>query len=275
MILLILTMNHSREVSKHTIWTNILIIMYIIKIELLEREKARENLRMLGDQYRNLCKRLRNKLKNDVCVMKSIRDTIIHFQGDPQYQRFHDRLARQPTVREFFNILMGHFNYLDFDGILDHLIRKHDDYELKEDAKIYRGELLRLLGCTTIKQAVGGGNPFFYARYDNIPENFTEIKTRILKDPDNTRLIDIIGYQRRFASEVRLPHLFAYITGIKELNSFSFTWIIPTILVSLLRDAIEDVDVTSSFFKENKVALISMPGKNLYIDKGKLCIISA
>ena len=232
----------------------------------IDDQKAWEIHTKMAVQYENLYKRLRKKLVNQEDVLKGIQDSInFSVQQSPQFKKALGCLTSPTTVQGFFDNLPKHAHYLDFNGILDYLIRKHGDDELKEDAKLYRYDYLCLLGGVTVKQAVRRGL-FPIDHEDTIPTNFSKVKQHILKDPDKDRLIDIIKYRRRFMSRIQLHRLLSWVMGIEELASYVLTWLIPTDIVDQLVEEIKKVDVC--FLKENKVASISIEGKVVYSDPG-------
>ena len=216
-------------------------------------------------QYKNLYKRLRQKLVKQNDVLRGIQDTLnFSVQQSPQFRKALGYLTSPTTVQDFFVVLLKHAHYLNFNGILDHLIRDHGDHELKEDAKCYRSRFLDLLGRVTVKQAVKGG--LFQAKAKT-PKGFSKVKQHILKDPDGVRLIDIIQYRKESMRKVQLHHLLYCVMGIEELASYVLIWLVPTDTVPLLVEEIKKVDV--SFFKENMVALMSVETV-VYSDPSKL-----
>ena len=186
----------------------------------MDDQKAQEIHTKMVVQYDNLCQRLRKKLVTQEDVLRGLQDTInFSVQGNPQFKKAAGHLTSPTTVEGFFDILPQHTHYLDFNGILDHLIRDHGDHELKEDAKLYRHEFLDLLGRVTVKQAVEGGLfPIIIDDEDKIPKNFSKVEQHILKDSDKDRLIDIIKYRTRFTSRVQLHHLLFCVMGIEKLD---------------------------------------------------------
>ena len=232
----------------------------------IDDQNAKKIRTKLAVQYRNLYQRFRKKLVTQEDVLRGIRDTIKFLVHDnPQFKKAKGYLTSQTTVQGFFDILPDHAHYLDFNGILDHLIRDHGDDELKEDAKLYRGRFLNFLGRVTVKQAVEGG---LFPAEAKRPKSFSKIKQRILKDPNGVRLIDIIQFRRKFMSKVQLHHLFFWVMGIKKLASYVLIWLVPTDIVPLLVEEIKKVDV--HFLQENMVASISVNGEVVYPDPGKL-----
>ena len=188
----------------------------------------------------------------------------------PQYRRVLDELKSQANAADFFQILVGSSSYLDFNGLLDELIHQYGDHELKKDADSYRKDLLTFLGHTTVKQAANPQQPWWPARYDNIPPKFTKVKTQVLKDPDTFRLIDLISCRMRFTSEIGLHHLIFIIIGVEELNSFGVSWLVPSILVPVLEDAVKSSNVVSIFQTYEITSLSIMTERILYTEEVSL-----
>lgn len=200
-------------------------------------------------------------------IIDGIRETLASLCGeDHQYQAVYKELKNEENVDSFFKILYSCLLYLDFNGLLDQLIHNHGTIELRKDAESYRRELVVLLGRTTVKQAANPIHPWWPAQHSDIPRNFTEVKTLILENPENVRLIDLVGYRMRFTSEIRLSHLLFLILGIKELNSFVVSWLVPSAVVPLLADVIKKV--ASHFFKENKIGSVSIVTEQVLYSEG-------
>ena len=237
---------------------------------MLKDEEAKEKIDQLKVQHKNLHQRLRKHLDTNEDVMEGIRVTLASLRDeDDQYQSVYDDLPKECSITGFFDILMCSISYLDFNGLLDELIRNHGSNELQEDAKIYRRKLMEFLGCTTVKQAANPSNPFWPARRKKLPDNFTKVRTCIADNPDSVRLIEVIGLRKTFTSKVRLSHLLYIIMGIEEGNSFMISWLVPSVAVPLLANVIQGVD--ASFFKVNKIVSVSyMIEKIIYSEKGKL-----
>ena len=198
--------------------------------------------------------------------MDSICETLGSLCGeDLQYVPVYDELRNLENVDGFCKILEASLLYLDFNGLLDQLIHNHGNIELRKDAESYRADLLTLLGRTTVKQAANPIHPWWPAQHSDFPKNFTEVKTLVLENPENVRLVDLIGYRMRFTSEIRLSRLLFLILGIKELNSFVVSWLIPTSVVPLLEAAVKRVD--ASFFRENKIGSVSVVTEHILYSK--------
>ena len=204
-------------------------------------------------------------------IVDSIRETLASLCGeDLQYHSVYEELTSEENVKGFLTILENSLVYLDFNGLLDQLVHSHGSEELREDAESYRSELLTFLSRTSVKQAANPIHPYWPAQHStNLPKNFVEVKTRVLESPEDVRLIDLIGYRMRFTSEVRLSRLLFLVIGIKELNSFAVSWLVPSAIVPLLKSAVERLTTSTSFFQENKISSISvMTEQMLYSENG-------
>ena len=223
---------------------------------MLSDKEARVKIEQLRTKYNNLRTRLCKHLHREG-IKDSIRETLASLCGeDLQYLPVYDELRNEENVEGFYKVIESSLLYLDFNGLLDQLIQCHGNLELKKDAESYRADLLMFLGRTTVKQASNPNHPWWPAQHSNFPKNFTEVKTLVLENPEKVRLIDLIGYRMRFTSEVRLSHLLFLILGVKELNSFVVSWLVPTTIVPLLRDAMGRV--AADFFEENKISSVSV-----------------
>jgi hypothetical protein len=223
----------------------------------------------LREQHDNLRERF-CKLASKDGIMRDIRKVLQYRVSEKsEYQKVLDELSNQEiVVEEFFEILMRWSSYLDYNGLLDELIHKCGDYELKIDAEEYRRNLLTFLGHTTIKQAAQAIPPWWSARHDyHHLTMFTEVRTRILKDPASFRLIDLISCRMKFTGEIGLHQLIFFVLGIKELNSFMVSWLIPSALIPVLTDAVRSKNVISVFQAYKISSLSVMTEVTLYSEE--------
>ena len=213
----------------------------------------------LRTQHSNLCERLYRLLNGKDETMKSIRRVLARrIPENPQYKKVLDELKNQANVEDFYEILMGSLSYLDFDGLLDELIRSHGNYELKIDIESYRRDLLTFLGCTTIQQAAQATPPWWCAQHNHHHlQQFSKVRTRVLKDPASFRLINLIDCRMRFTCAIGLHQLIFFVMSIEELNSFVVSWLIPSALVPILADAVKSENVIS-VFQTYKISLLSI-----------------
>ena len=234
---------------------------------MLKDKEARKKIDQLRTKYNNLRVRLCKHIRREG-LMASIRETLASLCGeDQQYQSVYEDLKKEENVDSFFAILESSLLYLDFNGLLDQLIHNHGSTELKRDAESYRSELVSLLGCTTVKQAANPIQPWWPAQHSDVPKNFTEVKTLVLENPENVRLIDLVGFRMRFTSEVRLSRLLFLILGIKELNSYVVSWLVPSAVIPLLKDVIGRI--VPRFFQENKISSVAIVTEQVLYDSEK------
>ena len=143
---------------------------------MLEPRKAIDCINRLRDQHENLYERLRKLLgqKDDVAIMNGIRCILASLHCEhPQYKVVYDELKSEASVAGYFEKLMGSLSYLEFNGLLDELIHRYGDQELKEDAESYRNDLLTFLGHTTIKQAANPQQPWWLIYLSITTTSFT------------------------------------------------------------------------------------------------------
>ena len=256
----------------------IMMCVHILTEPLLDDKEARKKIDQLRTKYNNLRKRLCHRLhKEGVSIMDSIRETLASLcSEDLQYHCVYEELTNEQNVKGFFTILDHSLVYLDFDGLLDRLVQNHGNSELKKDVESYRADLLTLLSRTSVRQAANPIHPYWPAQHStDIPKNFVEVKTRILENPRAVRLIDLIGYRMRFTSEVRLSRLLFLVMGIKELNSYTVSWLVPSAMVPLLSSAVERIMSSTSFFQENQVASMSVvTEQTLYAENGTYTLMT-
>ena len=238
--------------------------MIYITEQLGDRE-AHRKIGELKTMYENLRERFRHQIAEED-VMTKLHAAVESLDDRPEYQENLEPLCKKDTAKGFYKILKKSISYLDFDGILDHLIRRCGDSELQEDAIVYRRQLLDLLGRVTVMQAAQGS--FFPVMDKDIPQGFTKVKTHVETNPDGVRLIDVIQYRNKFASEVRMSHLVFRLMAVINQNSFLLVWLVPTVIVPILEDAIKKVDVR--FFRDNEISSVSiMKEEIIYPAPGK------
>ena len=213
----------------------------------------------LQDQYINLRRRLYGHLKGKDKPKEIICDVIAScVTKESRYQEVVAKLINEETITSFYATLTGFLSHLDFNGLLDELIYRCDDYELKVDAESYRRDLLTFLGHTSIKQAANANPPFWNTQDDHqhLP-NFSKVRTKVLNDPATFRLIDLIACRMKFTSAIGLHQLIFLVLGIEELNSFVVSWLIPSTLVPILHVAVKSENVIS-VFQNYKISLLSV-----------------
>ena len=160
------------------------------------------------------------------------------------------------SVTELFLRLGPLFRFIDY-GLLNHLISKFGSAKLQEDMKLYTSKIQAFMRATTVADLMD------YWPGDEQPHlNYSKLRAKFSDDPKTYTLERLNNFRRKFCSKVRLSEFIFGLIVLETGKSFFATWLVPTVVASDLRKAINEMD--ESFYLMEQVVMISLDDDVLY-----------
>ena len=178
---------------------------------------------------------------------------------DKTIQEIFPVLNEQKTINELFCRLNPLLSFLDY-TLLEHIINKFGSDQLKKAIAAYVSDIQVFMQQTTIQQLIDHlpGQP-------EIPQNFELMKAKICKDAKKCTIAEINQLRRRLCCEIRLSEIVFHIIALEDSNSFSISFIVPSVLLPDVIKSARKLD--NSFFQRESIAFFYIRNGWLYSPK--------
>ena len=165
-------------------------------------------------------------------------------------------LKRADSIDLIFAHLSFHFTFIDY-GLLKHLVEKFGGEQLKQNMLAYAGAMQTFLDETTIQQLID-----YWPGQQDIPPHFEELKAVVYQNPKVYSLRELDDLRRNLCSETKLSEMVLVLKRVGKANSFSVSWLVPSVLVSELIQSLSRID--ESFYQREFIYSISVKEQQLY-----------
>ena len=136
-------------------------------------------------------------------------------------------------------------NFLDY-HLVKFIIDEFGSNTLKSKMNSYSDEVLAFMKKTTVKQLMD-----HWPGQQEIPPNFSRLKTKIDEDPTKYTLYQLDQLRRHLCSGIKLTEVVLVIIGLEVANSFFAVWLTPSALVPKLIESARKLDF--GFFLRERI----------------------
>ena len=179
-----------------------------------------------------------------------------------EYERFvqHklDALEEANNIRKIFHHLSPLLTFIDY-HLLEFMIEEFGSQTLKRDMAAYVGEVEVFIDETTIEPLIK-----LWPGHQKIPPDFEKLTAVIDKDPSKYTLRELNDLRRKFCCETNLTETVLVLIGVGKKNSFSVSWIVPSIFVPQLSSMIVNLKSLRTFCQREHITSITLGTKRLY-----------
>ena len=148
------------------------------------------------------------------------------------------------------------FVFIDYD-LLNHIISMFGSTQLKNEMSLYIENVQVFMRETTVGDLI---DHWPGCEVSNL--NYAKLKAKFKDDPMTYTLERLNKFRRRFCGQVRLSELLFCLISLESTESFLATWIIPTVVVPELTEAIQQLD--ESFYQEEHITSVFKDEEQLY-----------
>ena len=161
-------------------------------------------------------------------------------------------------IRKVFRCLSPLLTFIDY-HLLEFMIEEFASDELKCDMAAYVGEVEVFIDETTIEQLTK-----VWPGRQKIPPDFEKLTTVIDEDPSKYTLRQLNTLRKKFCCETSLTETVLVLIGVGKKNSFSVSWIVPSIFVPQLKSVIVKVKSLKMFYQREHIMSVTLGTKRLY-----------
>ena len=179
-----------------------------------------------------------------------------------EYEKFVQHklgaLEEANNIRKIFHHLSPLLTFIDY-RLLKFLVKEFASDELKRDMAAYVGEVEVFIDETTIEPLTK-----VWPGYQEIPPDFEKLTAVIDKDPSKYILRQLDGLRRKFCCETNLTETVLVLIGVGKKNSFSVSWIVPSMFVPQLSSMIGNLKSLRTFYQREQITSITLGKQRLY-----------
>ena len=177
---------------------------------------------------------------------------------DDSVQQRLSVLEEATSLRRLFLRLNPLFTFIDYPGLLNHLISRFGSEALKNDMMSYERDIQVFMHKTTVAELV-----------DHWPgrqvSNFATMRVKFDGNPQNYTLQKLNDFRRKFACELRLSEFIFTLIGSEHSNSFIAIWAVHSVFMHVI---IENYDqIGDKFYQHEGVLSLHVGGTQLYPSK--------
>ena len=165
-------------------------------------------------------------------------------------------LAAAASVTMMFVRLSFQFTFIDY-GLLEHLIETFGSEQLKQDMSAYAGAVQVFLDETTVEELKD-----HWPGQRDMPAHFEEIRAIVYQNPKIYSLRQLDDLRRNLCGETKLSEMVFILKRVGKANSFSVSWLVPSVLVSELIESLSRIN--ESFYEREFIYSISVNQQQLY-----------
>ena len=177
----------------------------------------------------------------------------------PQYENpLQERLSMFESTTSFsqlFRRLDPLLTFIDYPGLLSHLISMFGSGSLRQEINLYGKKLVIFLSQTTVADLMD----FWPGR--QFPD-FAKLKVKFDGDPKSFTLEKLNEFRRKFASQLRLSELIFILIGCEHSNSFFATWMVHPSIVYIIVE--RSKSITDDFYLGEQILYLSIGEAQLH-----------
>ena len=133
-------------------------------------------------------------------------------------------LEEATSLHRLFLRLNPLFTFIDYPGLLNHLISRFGSVALKSDMMSYERDIQVFMYNTTVAELMD----HWPGRQDS---NLVIMKVKFDDNPQNCTLQKLNDFRRKFACEIRLSEFIFTVIGSEPSSSFVALWGVPSVVV--------------------------------------------
>ena len=224
-----------------------------------------QRIKELERRFAGLQRRLQTELKTNSDVSaETLVDSLTmlpvalraEYEGFVQHKL--DALEDANNIRKIFHHLSPLLTFIDY-HLLEFMMEEFASDELKRDMAAYVGEVEVFIDDTTIEQLTK-----VWPGHQKIPPDFEKLTTVIDEDPRKYTLRQLNTLRKKFCCETSLTETVLVLIGVGKKNSFSVSWIVPSIFVPQLKSVIVKVKSLKMFYLREHILSVTLDTKRLY-----------
>ena len=227
-----------------------------------------QRIKQLERRFAGMQRRLQTELKTNSDVSAEILVdslTLLPVALRAEYQGYvNDKLStledaeEANDIRKVFRCLNPLLTFIDY-HLLEFMIEEFGSQKLKRDMAAYVGEVEVFIDETTIEPLIK-----LWPGHQDIPRHFEKLTAVIGKDPSKYTLRQLNTLRKKFCCETNLTETVLVLIGVGKKNSFSVSWIVPSIFVPQLSSMIVNLKSLRTFCQREHIASITLGTKRLY-----------
>ena len=223
---------------------------------------VRQNTELLEREFKDLRCQLVSELNHATHIsVDSILDslTTLPIFLRPQYENPLQGklpvLERASSVNQLFRRLDPLLSFIDYPGLLCHLISIFGSRNLRRELEYYESKIKIFLSETTVADLMD----FWPGRQYS---DFAKLRVKFDGDPKSYTLEKLNEVRRRFASELRLSELIFVLIGCERSTSFVVIWMVhPSTVHSIVE---RSKQIKDDFYLAEKILYMSIDETQLY-----------
>ena len=227
-----------------------------------------QKIKELERRFAGMQRRLQTELKtnSDVSAETLVDSlTLLPVALRAEYQGYmSDKLStledaeEANDIRKVFRCLNPLLTFIDY-HLLEFMIEEFASDELKRDMAAYVGEVEVFIDETTIEPLIK-----LWPGHQKIPPDFEKLTAVINKDPSKYTLRQLNDLRRKFCCETNLTETVLVLIGVGKKNSFSISWIVPSLFVPQLSSMIVNLKSLKMLYQREHITSITLGTKRLY-----------
>ena len=236
----------------------------MITIECLHVVDVSMRIEKLEEQFDSLHDRLVTELSEGGASVENVLWALTKLplafrkEYESTIQNMLPDLEKREVIRNLFHRLNPLFTFIDY-KLLQHLVSKFGSPKLKKDMMSYAEQVQLFKRVTTISELID-----YWPGLDIPQIDHKMLRTKFEDDPKSYTLEQLDFFRNHFYSMLRLSEFVAVsiLALLKPTNSFVAMWLIPTVVVTEIKEAFSQMD--STFFQTERVLEISLDERTLY-----------
>lgn len=178
----------------------------------------------------------------------------------PQYENYVQgklsKFERISSVNQLFRRLDPLLSFIDYPGLLNHLISTFGSRNLRQEMIYYEKKIIIFLSETTVADLMDSGWPG--RQYPD----FAKLRVKFDGDPKSYTLEKLNEVRRRFASELRLSELIFILIGCEHSTSFFVIWMVHSSIVHIVIE--RSKLIKDDFFLTEQILYLSIDEAQLH-----------
>ena len=187
--------------------------------------------------------------------------TLLPIALRTEYQKFISEdlqaLQRVDSITSVFHHINPLLSFIDY-SLLAHLVKEHGSEQLQGEMATYAHLVEEFLGVTTVEQLAD----YWPGRQDT-PPHLERLTAVVDGDPGTYTLHEVNTLRKKFCHETSLTETVLVLIGVGKKNSFSISWIVPSLFVPQLTSVIL-IGKVKSFYQSEHIMSVTLSGQQMY-----------
>ena len=213
-------------------------------------------------RFQTLCDQLESVVSEKQVSVRTLLQSITKlpqaFRREYKYsiEKTVPKVEKKKKVYQLFLRLNPLMHFIDY-HLLNHLISKFGDSRLKENMRSNIQDVQEFMRVTTVAEVMD-----YWPGDETSRVKFSKLLVKLKDDPKTYTLERLNQFRRCFCSKIRLSELITSLVSLLSTKSFIAVWLVPTIAVSEIAEAISQVD--QAFYIEENILMILLDEKQFY-----------